>query len=661
MTWTRAEQTSTTNLEMDGHNMQINTSATLPNAAAEPAAGGTDHVENGSAGSFFAQMDQIWSAKTGQDISPKNPDEKASTKAEGDPLTMLMLASLIPGKMEAPTPIPISPGSVGNESSKSVSAPQTDVPCLACDQTLIPVSGNSEDEKALSHALALTGNKRPKNAASNTQINASATVSSTATKPATGGKDQVQDGSASSLFAQTDQILNVKTAQDISGENPDEKTSTKAAAGTPADFCFYPGSDPDVQSVSKSQGSFVRFKMTDNKLQAESPVLPQVQDRQATQTLNRTEAGGKSAVESVKNTGKSVVENLENVAKDSFEMDSNSGPQESSEVRDIISKTHSPSGKAEIDAGSKESALSSFTVDREALQVAAEPVRQTAASELRQGVLSRFEYDPSPESLGATVSLPISDKPPARQDVPQAVIPGKLEDIAQETLENAGAGNNSAGQESQSKDPSSWTIPQTRQDNTRGDSPKSWIQLTEQQHDASAQPVSGSVHSTSNESTVISTRPEVASSQPKEFISQLAGRMQVLLQDGKEEIRIQLKPDSLGHLEIRAESTTDGVVARIVAESSNVRNYLESNLHLLHQSLLDQGLKVDRIQVTIQNGSDSQSFSGHAAQSGNSGSGYHGRGTGRPSDISANEPDELSVDPITWIALNHNVHFHTIA
>lgn len=527
--------------------MQINASATIPNAAAEPAAGGTDHVENGSASSFSAQMDQIWSAKTGQDISPKNPNEKTSTKAEGDPLTMRMLASLIPGKMKATAPIPISPGSAGNESTKSVPAPQTDVPCLACDQPLIPVSGNSEDEKALSHALALTENKRPNNAASKTQINASATVSITATEPATGGKDQVQDGSASALFAQMDQILNVKTAQDISGENPDEKTSTTTAAGNPADFCFYPGLDPNVQLVSKSQGSFVRFKMADNMLQGESPVLPQVQDRQATQTLNRTETEVKSAVESVKNTGKSVVENPENVAKDSFEMDSNSSPKESSNVRDIISKTHLPSGKAEINADSKESALSSLTVDREGLQVAAEPVRQTAVSELRQGVLSRFEYDPSPESLGPTVSLPISDKPPARQDVPQAAIPGKLEDIAQETLENAGAGNNSAGQESQSKDPSSWTIPETRQDNTRADSPKSWIQLTEQQPNTSAQPVSGSVHSTSNGSTVISARPEVASSQPKEFISQLAGRMQVLMQDGKGEIRIQLKPDSLGH------------------------------------------------------------------------------------------------------------------
>ena len=362
-----------------------------------------------------------------------------------------------------------------------------------------------------------------------------------------------------------------------------------------------------------------------------------------------------------KTLAKKLLRTWRTLRKTVSRMDSNSGPQESSEIRDLISKTHLPSGKAEINAGSKESALSSLAVDREVLQVAAEPVRQTVVSELRQGVLSRFESDPSPESLGATVSLPISDKPLARQDVPQAAIPRKLEDIAQETLENAGAGNNSADQESQSKDPSSWMVPQTRQDNTRADSPKSWIQLTEPQHDTSAQPVSGSVHSTGNGSTAISARSEVTSSQPKEFISQLAGRIQVLLQDGKEEIRIQLKPDSLGHLEIRAESTTDGVVARIVAESNNVRNYLESNLHLLHQSLQDQGLKVDSIQVTVQDGSDSQSFSGNAAQSGNSGSGHHGRGTGRPSDISANEPDELSVDPITWIALNPNVRFHTIA
>ncbi len=240
--------------------MQINASATLPNAAAEPAAGGTDHAENGSANSFFAQMDQIWSAKTGQDISPKNPDEKTSTKAEGDPLTMLMLASLIPGKMEAPTPIPISPGSAGTESSKSVSAPQTDVPCQACDQTLIPVSGNSEDEKALSHALALTGNKRPKNAASNTQINASATVPSTATEPATGGKDQVQDGSASSLFAQTDQILNVQDCPGHFWGKPGRKDFDESRSGYSGRLLFLSRVGPGRPAGFEKPGLFRAFQ-----------------------------------------------------------------------------------------------------------------------------------------------------------------------------------------------------------------------------------------------------------------------------------------------------------------------------------------------------------------------------------------------------------------
>ena len=88
--------------------MQINISATMPNTAAEQPASGTDHVEDGSASSFFAQMDQIWSAKTEQDLSSKNPDGRSATKAEGNPLAMLMLASMVSGKIEAPAPVAIA-------------------------------------------------------------------------------------------------------------------------------------------------------------------------------------------------------------------------------------------------------------------------------------------------------------------------------------------------------------------------------------------------------------------------------------------------------------------------------------------------------------------------------------------------------------------------
>jgi len=121
----------------------------------------------------------------------------------------------------------------------------------------------------------------------------------------------------------------------------------------------------------------------------------------------------------------------------------------------------------------------------------------------------------------------------------------------------------------------------------------------------------------------------------------------------------------LGNLEIRAENTVGGVVARIVAESVTVKNYLESNLHLLQQSLTDQGLKIDRIQVTVQDNGSSQSSMGYAAQSGYTGSGNRGRGSNRSSDgtgyVDGILTEESGADQPTVTAMRLNSRFYTVA
>jgi flagellar hook-length control protein FliK len=153
-------------------------------------------------------------------------------------------------------------------------------------------------------------------------------------------------------------------------------------------------------------------------------------------------------------------------------------------------------------------------------------------------------------------------------------------------------------------------------------------------------------------------------SQPREFIQQVAERIQIQVQDGKSEIVVQLKPDSLGRLEIRAETTNNGVVARITTESSNVKSYLENNLHLLQQTLQAQGLKVDRIHVVVQDGFNSRSSSGYNAQTGHTGSGRNEGEPRKPSAVSepmAADQEQMTADPSTWIGLSPNSSFHTVA
>jgi hypothetical protein len=150
-----------------------------------------------------------------------------------------------------------------------------------------------------------------------------------------------------------------------------------------------------------------------------------------------------------------------------------------------------------------------------------------------------------------------------------------------------------------------------------------------------------------------------------EFVLQLADQIHIQIRDGKGEIRIQLKPDSLGRLEIRAENTIHGVAVRISTESSAVKSYLENNLQLLQQTLQDQGLKIDRIHIVVQDAFDSQSSSGFTAQFGHTGSGQNGKepqfSSGKSGLSPVNPIEEGVLDPASWLALNPNNRFYTVA
>lgn len=153
-----------------------------------------------------------------------------------------------------------------------------------------------------------------------------------------------------------------------------------------------------------------------------------------------------------------------------------------------------------------------------------------------------------------------------------------------------------------------------------------------------------------------------APAQPADFLSQLTERIQAQLRDGEDVIRIQLKPSSLGRMEIRAETSSAGVIATIVTESAGVKSYLEHNLHLLQQSFQDQGLKVDRINVAVQDGDWSQ-HSGSGQQESRSGTGNRGesKSAGWHSGLTDHSGEEITLDPAIQAVLRPHSTFHTVA
>ena len=94
----------------------------------------------------------------------------------------------------------------------------------------------------------------------------------------------------------------------------------------------------------------------------------------------------------------------------------------------------------------------------------------------------------------------------------------------------------------------------------------------------------------------------------QEFIVELAGRIQSQIRGGREMIRIQLHPEELGHLEIRAESGRNGIIARIAAQSLDAKKLLESNLQGLQQTLEARGLKIDRLHIVVDESADAALF-----------------------------------------------------
>lgn len=150
-----------------------------------------------------------------------------------------------------------------------------------------------------------------------------------------------------------------------------------------------------------------------------------------------------------------------------------------------------------------------------------------------------------------------------------------------------------------------------------------------------------------------------AAAENETLVHEISQRIRAQVLEGGGAIRIRLQPDRFGHIEIRAELTGSGVVARVVADSESVKQYLENNLPLLQHHLQEQGVRVDRIQFALH--SESQSLSEHAGRSAHEGSGQSESRPAMSAKVARTLSDEPVGDSSQWIALNPNVRFHTIA
>ncbi|MZP30537.1 hypothetical protein GTO91_12515 [Heliobacterium undosum] len=109
---------------------------------------------------------------------------------------------------------------------------------------------------------------------------------------------------------------------------------------------------------------------------------------------------------------------------------------------------------------------------------------------------------------------------------------------------------------------------------------------------------------------------EAAAAMRSDVFRQIVVNSELLKKADTSELRIQLKPEFLGKLNLNL-SVENGIVSvRFAAENPQVRQMLESNLNQLKQSLEEQGLRFDRVEVGVsQQGADSRHGAGDSRQS----------------------------------------------
>jgi flagellar hook-length control protein FliK len=86
---------------------------------------------------------------------------------------------------------------------------------------------------------------------------------------------------------------------------------------------------------------------------------------------------------------------------------------------------------------------------------------------------------------------------------------------------------------------------------------------------------------------------------PSKLIDQVVKFAKLSMVNGKEEIKMILKPGDLGWMKVRLAVNGNKVTAQITVENEQVKTMLESNLSQLQNTLQSQNLKINNVVITV--------------------------------------------------------------
>lgn len=128
------------------------------------------------------------------------------------------------------------------------------------------------------------------------------------------------------------------------------------------------------------------------------------------------------------------------------------------------------------------------------------------------------------------------------------------------------------------------------------------------------------------------------SEQTQDIMNQIMDYMKIQLKPGMDQLEMQLHPASLGSVQIQITSRGGEVTAHFQVQNETVKAAIESQIMELKESLKDQGVKVEAVQVTVENhGFESNLWQGQGGEQ--NAASQNGKRT--PRRINLNELDEL--------------------
>ena len=107
------------------------------------------------------------------------------------------------------------------------------------------------------------------------------------------------------------------------------------------------------------------------------------------------------------------------------------------------------------------------------------------------------------------------------------------------------------------------------------------------------------------EATSFSKQTEVGQDNLRtQTLDQIVKRAVIHVKNGQHEAKIDLKPDFLGHVRMQVTTVNHQVTVKILTEFSIVKDMIENNIHQLKADLQQQGLNVDKLEVSVSHDSD---------------------------------------------------------